>query len=61
VIGDVGRRSLRRRAAELFDEAGNSLAFVHGKLNLVLAEMTGNRARIFLRKKARPRSVAGKG
>ena len=36
----------RRRAAQLLDEPGNSLAFVHGELSFVSAVMTGNRARI---------------
>jgi len=40
------RRLLRRRAAQLLDEPGNSLAFIHGELSFVLAVMTGNRARI---------------
>ena len=35
----------RRRAAQLLDEPGNSLAFVHGELSFVSAVMTGNRAR----------------
>ncbi len=44
--GNFGRRLLRRGAAQLFYQSGNSLAFVHRKLSLVSAEMTGNRARI---------------
>lgn len=46
MLRDLVRRLLRRRAAQLFHQPGNSLAFVHGKLNFVSAEMTGNRARI---------------
>src|SRR5262245_58156025 len=33
-------------AAQLSDEPGNSLAFVHGESSFVSAAMTGNRARI---------------
>jgi hypothetical protein len=38
-------RTPRGRAAQLLDEPGNSLVFVHGEFSLVSAEMTGNRAR----------------
>jgi hypothetical protein len=44
MLRNLGGRLLRRRAAQLRDELGNSLAFVHGKLSLVSAVMTGNRA-----------------
>lgn len=53
VRGHVVRRSLRRLTAQLLEEPGNSLAFIHEKLNLVSAEMTGNRARILFRGRAR--------
>jgi hypothetical protein len=39
-------RFFRRRAAQLLDEPGNSLAFVHGELSFVSAVMTGNRTLI---------------
>ena len=51
--GDVVTRALRRLTVQLLEEPGNSLAFVHEKLNLVSAEMTGNRARILFRGRAR--------
>ena len=40
----VGR--FRRRVAQLLDEPGNSLAFVHGELSFVSAVTTGNQGRI---------------
>ncbi len=43
---DLVARLFRRCAAQLLDEPGNSLAFVHGELSFVSAVMTGNRARI---------------
>lgn len=33
MLRDVVRLGIGRRAAQLFDEAGNSLVFAHGKLN----------------------------
>lgn len=58
---DFVGRVLRRRAARFGDQSGNSLAFVHGKLSLDSAEMTGNRARIVFPRRARVRqaTVAG--
>ena len=52
----------RRRAAQLLDEPGNSLAFVHGELSFVSAVMTGNRARIlfFFQWRAVVQTAAGK-
>ena len=57
------RRLLRRRAAQLLDEPGNSLVFVHGELSFVSAVMTGNRARIlfFFQWRAVVQTAAGKG
>jgi hypothetical protein len=46
MLGDFVRLGAGRCAAQLRDELGNSLAFIHGKLSLVSAVMTGNRARI---------------
>ena len=56
------RRLLRRRAAQLLDEPGNSLVFVHGELSFVSAVMTGNRARIlfFFQWRAVVQTAAGK-
>ena len=52
----------RGRAAQLFDQPGNSLVFIHGTLNLVFAEMTGNRAgRVFAEEGSGARPVAGAG
>ena len=53
----------RRWAAQLLDESGNSLAFVHGELSFVSAAMTGNRARIlfFFQWRAVVHTAAGKG
>ena len=59
--GNFGRRLLRRRAAQLFYQSGNSLAFVHGKLSLVSAEMTGNRAPIVFPRRADVRTATGDG
>jgi hypothetical protein len=56
VAGRVGGR-----AAQFFHQPGNSLAFVHGTLNLVSAEMTGNRARIVFQGRAGLRTAAGDG
>ena len=52
----------RRRAAQLLDEPGNSLAFVHGELSFVSAVITGNRARIlfFFQWRAVVQTAAGK-
>ena len=54
-------RLLRRRAAQLLDELGNSLAFVHRELSFVSAVMTGNRARILFQGRAVVHTAAGKG
>lgn len=48
-------------AAQLFDQPGNSLVFVHGKLILVSAEMTGNPARIVFQRRAGVRTAASDG
>ena len=52
----------RRRAAQLLDEPGNSLVFVHGEISFVSAVMTGNRARIlfFFQWRAVVQTAAGK-
>ena len=60
VPGNFARRLLRRRA-QLFHQSGNSLAFVHGKLSFVSAEMTGNRARIVFPRRADVTTAAGDG
>jgi hypothetical protein len=46
MLRDLIGRFFRRGAAQLLDESGNSLAFVHGELSFVSAVMTGNQARI---------------
>ena len=50
-----------RGAGRPFQQPGNSLAFVHGKLNLVSAEMTGNRAPIVFQRRAGVRAASGEG
>jgi len=54
---DLAGRRLSRRVAYLFKQPGNSLAFAHEERNLVSAEMTGNRARILFRGRARARTA----
>lgn len=49
MIRNFSTHAPRWRAAQLLDQPGNSLVFVHGTLSLVSAEMTGNRAgRVFV-------------
>ncbi len=43
MLRDLVIRARDRRAAQLLDQLGNSLAFVHGTLSFVSAVMTGNR------------------
>ena len=59
---DFVARLFRRCAAQLLDEPGNSLAFVHGELSFVSAVITGNRARIlfFFQWRAVGQTAAGK-
>ncbi len=62
MIGDFSTLAARRRATQLLDQPGNSLVFVHGTLNLVSAEMTGNRAgRVFAMEGSGARPAAGAG
>lgn len=61
MLRDVARPGEVRRAAQFFHQLGNSLAFVHGKLNLVSAEMTGNRAPIVFQRRAGVRAASGEG
>jgi hypothetical protein len=61
MLRDFASRFIRRRAAQLFDQPGNSLAFVHRKINFVSAEMTGNRARIVFPTEGWVRTAAGDG
>lgn len=61
IPGNFARRALRRRAAQLFHQSGNPLAFVHEALNLVSAEMTGNRARIVFPRRADVITATGDG
>ena len=61
MLRDLGRHVRRRRGAQFFHQPGNSLAFVHGKLSLGSAEMTGNRARIVFPRRAGVRTAAGDG
>ncbi len=46
MLRDLVGRARGRAAAQFFDQLGNSLAFVHGKLSFVSAVMTGNRTPI---------------
>jgi hypothetical protein len=61
MLRDFPGRGAGRRAAQPFQQPGNSLAFVHGKLNLVSAEMTGNRAPIVFQRRAGVRAASGEG
>jgi hypothetical protein len=47
VLCNFIRGRSHRPTAKLLDQPGNSLAFIHFKLNLESAEMTGNRGRVF--------------
>ena len=62
MLRDLVARLLKRCAAQLLDEPGNSLVFVHGELSFVSAVMTGNRARIlfFFQWRAVGQTAAGK-
>ncbi len=46
VLRDLVGRACGRAAAQLLDQLGNSLAFIHGTLSFVSAVMTGNRTPI---------------
>ena len=59
MLRDFLARGRGRRTAQLLHQPGNSLAFVHGKLNLVSAEMTGNRAPIVFQRRAGVRAASG--
>lgn len=59
MLGDFVRRGISWRAAQLFDQPGNSLVFVHGTLSFRLAEMTGNRAGGFFAMQKRARAPGG--
>ncbi len=61
MLCDIVRRAVGWRTAQLFDEPGNSLAFVHGKLTLVSAEMTGNRVGIVFQWRAGACTAAAQG
>ena len=61
MLCDIVRRAVGWRTAQLFDEPGNSLAFVHGKLTLVSAEMTGNRVGTVFQRRAGARTAAAQG
>ncbi len=62
MLRDFPARAARRRAAQLLNQPGNSLVFVHEELNLDSAEMTGNRARrVFAEEGSRARRAAVRG
>lgn len=61
VLRDLAGSGVRRKTTQLLNQSGNSLAFVHGKLNLVSTEMTGNRARRILQRRARVLGAANDG
>ena len=46
MLRDLVGRARGGGAAQLLDQLGNSLAFIHGKLSFVSAVMTGNRTPI---------------
>jgi hypothetical protein len=61
MLRDFVGRFIVRSTAQLFDQPGNSLAFVHGTLSFGSAEMTGNRAPIVFPRRADVRTAAGDG
>jgi len=58
---NLAPRVLGRLLLQLFHQPGNSLAFVHGTLSLVSAEMTGNRARRVFPRRADGHTATGDG
>lgn len=61
MLRDLVRRLIGGGTAQLLDQPGNSLAFVHGALSFVSAVMTGNRTRILFPGRALRQSAAERG
>jgi len=61
MLRDLVRCARLRLLVQLFHHPGNSLAFGHGTLSLVSAEMTGNRARMVFPRRADGHTATGDG